>query len=181
MTVAPSLLSIIAAAFYLLVVLAVGAAGVRAGAAGQPNWHRAAWFGLAALFVLLALWRVLALEEIVRAELRDSLRGSGAYEMRRSYQSIIASALVALAGIAGFAAAWRARAFMRGRRNLALLAALAAGGGLVLLVAFRLVSFHWVDALLYGPLKLNWFADIGLSVAVMFAAVFYVRLLRSSR
>lgn len=48
------------------------------------------------------------------------------------------------------------------------------GLGMITLVGLRLVSLSPVDKLLYGPLKLNWFADIGGSLAVLGLAAAYV-------
>ena len=48
---------------------------------------------------------------------------------------------------------------------------------MLLLLALRIVSLNAVDAVLFGPLKVNWITDIGASVFVIAAALYYVRLL----
>ncbi len=45
-------------------------------------------------------------------------------------------------------------------------------------ISIRTVSFHALDRLLDGPLKLNWVGDIGATLTVIGAAVIYVRSVR---
>jgi hypothetical protein len=46
-------------------------------------------------------------------------------------------------------------------------------------MALRIASLHMIDALLYGPLKLNWVIDIGGSLVVLVAAIYYVQLVHT--
>ena len=45
----------------------------------------------------------------------------------------------------------------------------------------RLISLSPVDALLYGPIKLNWIVDLGLGLSVVVSALAYVRIVGSRR
>ena len=174
-----SFLSMAAVAFYAVVVLACMAAFGTAMTSAQPRWNRNAWLALATLFVLLIVLRGLGIEELLRGFLRDLLRNGGTYEARRTVQGIIASIVVLL--VATLAAWWLLRSArrVRGRRNLATVAALVAGGAMLFLVLLRLISLHMIDRALYGAFKLNWVVDIGSSVAVLGAAIIYVRLVRA--
>ncbi|MDJ0641423.1 MAG: hypothetical protein QNJ15_01270 [Erythrobacter sp.] len=129
---------------------------------------------LAVLFSVLAGLRLLDLEAIWRDELRDLLVATGSYEGRRGFQGILVLVIAVLAGSAGVFWFFRAMRASRGRRNFAVLIAQAAGLAMVALVALRTVSFSALDALLFGPLKLNWIADIGASVLVAACAAYYV-------
>ncbi len=68
---------------------------------------------------------------------------------------------------------------IRGRRNVARLAGVLASAAMVCLMALRIASLHMTDALLYGPAKLNWVIDIGVSLVVLIAAIYYVQLVRA--
>jgi len=61
----------------------------------------------------------------------------------------------------------------RSRPGIAVMVALGSAGGMIFLLMLRMVSFHPIDRLLYG-LKLNWVVDIGTSLAVLGAALYYV-------
>lgn len=165
--------SVIAACFYWAVASACLLAVVPALSHRQVRWHKLVWVGLAAFFVLLAISRALAFEDILRENLRFLLRAEGAYDQRRALQGpIFAAIFVGAAAIAGF---WFYRVMhnISGRRNIATVLALASGGIMTFLVLLRIVSLHSVDELLYGPLKLNWLTDIGSSVLVLACAVYY--------
>ena len=70
---------------------------------------------------------------------------------------------------------------LRGRRNVARLAGVLAAAAMVCLMALRIASLHMIDALLYGPSKLNWVIDIGVCLVVLVAAIYYVQLVRARR
>ena len=55
-------------------------------------------------------------------------------------------------------------------RERALATAHLAAAAMLGLIAIRLISFHPVDSLLYGGMRLNWWIDIGLSLLVGGAA-----------
>jgi hypothetical protein len=175
MTGAPSALSLAAAGMYMIVVTAVVLACVRAIALQQVPWHKFAWGAIAALFLGLVLMRIFSVEELVRSELRGKLYTEGVYENRRSLQAplfvfVFAMATVIAGGLFNFVARG-----VRGRRNIAAIIAIGCTGGMLFLLALRLVSLHSVDELLYGTFKLNWVADLGLSLIVLGCAVRYVR------
>ena len=173
--------SLAAAAVYAAVFIACLIACVRSAKAGQPAWHARSWLFLAILFALFIVLRVAMLEELMRMAARDFLREQGAYASRRELQTTMIIAFVLLA--AGFAA-WLIRRQMRAanrRTDIAVKLAVAGGLGIAGLLGLRVISLHMIDELLYGPLKLNWIGDIGLSCAVLFAAVHYTRQLTSLR
>lgn len=144
----------------------------------QPNWHRNAWVMLAILFAALMLLRGFGFEEWLRVGLREGMRSDGSYEERRQIQRLIVAGVLVV--VAGQGSWWfyRACRAIRGRRNVAIMAALACGAAMVFLVALRLISLHAIDRLLYGAIKLNWLVDVGASVAVLSLAVYYVMRVR---
>ena len=172
-------LSLAAAALYALVALAAMVACGTAAKNGQPGWNRNVWFALAMMFVALVVWRGLGIEDALREWMRGQLRAEGSYSGRYLVQGIIVSIVAAMALFGGLWAARRSAGLLRGRRNIATVAALAAGAAMAVLIALRLISLHLIDGALYGPLKLNWFGDIGSSLAVLIAAIYYVRLVRA--
>ena len=177
----PTLLSLLAAGLYALVALSCGAAALQAGRARAPVWHLRGWATLAFFFIVLLVMRVTVFEEFVRDSMRAVLRGTQAYDTRRDWQVMVVAAFgVVAAGVSGWLAYRAAQGSLR-RPDLAVKLALGAGVAMCGLVALRLVSFHWIDRALNGPLKLNWLGDIGASLAVLAAALVYVRLLRSVR
>ncbi|BDI59494.1 hypothetical protein [Qipengyuania nanhaisediminis] len=177
----PSALSLFAAFFYAAVAGASIHAGRIAVQSRQARWHRSVFFAIAVLFAFLIAWRVLAVEDILREVMREQLRGEMVYDGRREMQRLIASAIIVLVALGGFALVFRIRASLRGRRNQIAVAAAGGSAAMVLLIALRLVSFHWIDAALYGPLKLNWFIDLGLGLAIMVAALAYTKVVRRAR
>ncbi len=174
-------LSIAAAAFYGLVALACFLAASVARRSANQNRNAGIWALVGAFFVLLVVWRVSGAEDILRGALRMLLREDGLLESRRSMQRVLVAGMVVLAGGSMFWWLYRTVRSVRGRRNLAPRIALFCCAAMLLLITVRLVSLHDIDTLLYGPLKLNWVADIGLSGLVIALAFFYVKLLKHSR
>ena len=179
MTIGPSMLSLSASAIYMVVLLACLAAAVTAARFRQRPAHVRLWFLLAAIFAILCVMRVLAVEEWLRDYLRDTLRASGSYRDRRSLQGPIIASILVIFAFAGSIMIYRWARNLRGRRNFMVLAGTAAALAIGLLIVLRLTSLHAVDALLYGPLKLNWVIDLGASLVVMLTAFNYVRLVRA--
>ena len=144
----------------------------------QLNWQKCVWIALAVLFALLLVSRVFGLEEALREAIRSALRAGGNYGGRREFQSWIAGFFLVLA-ICGAAYGLNTlRRKVRGKRAVTTYAALLAGVLMVLLAAIRLISLHVLDGLLYGPLKLNWVFDIGLTVTIISFAVYHTVLVR---
>lgn len=173
------MLSLVGAAYYGVVFLAC-ILGFRA-ARGAPNWHLAVWGALVILFAALIVWRVLSLEDILRTELRDLLRGSHAYGQRRGLQLVLAGGLALIGAIAATVAIRMVRTLIRGRRDRFCFIALLSGGAMLGLVLLRLISWHATDLLLFGPLKLNWFLDLGLATSVAACALLYATRARKRR
>lgn len=177
----PSVLSLSAAAIYVVVAMACLIAAGTAKRSGQPARHWRTWAAIALVFAALAASRILAIEEHLRELLRAALRADAIYAERRAIQRPLAAvALVAVALVAGYMF-WRESRRAKGRRNLAMLLAVGSGMVMALLIMLRIISLHQVDGLLYGPLKLNWVIDLGASLLVLSSAGLYVRLVRQSR
>lgn len=175
---AASTFSLAAACIYLIVALAAVLACSRAILERQAAWHAWVWIMVAVLFVALALIRWFAIEEWVRTDLRDILFERAAYDQRQDIQKpLVAVFFIAAASLAAGSVYGVARN-VTGRRNIVSIAALACTGGMIFLLALRLISLHSVDTLLYGPLKLNWIIDLGLSGAVIVFALWYRVLVR---
>ncbi|TRD11670.1 hypothetical protein FGU71_07185 [Erythrobacter insulae] len=167
-------LSLIASAIYGIVFLTTLLAAVAAAKTHQKQWHILSWVWLAAVFAAMAAARIYQVEDVMRDELREMLRAQGNYNTRRVFQGAIA---VALAGVIAALCAWwfvRRGRYLHGKRNVAVALANAAGAGLIMLVMMRLISLSQIDWFLFGPLKLNWIADLGFSFAVSGASISYV-------
>ena len=178
MMAAPSTLSLLAAALYLVVAATAAAAAVEALRHRQITWHLIIWAIIAAFFIGLAFARIYGFEEMLRGELRMMLYEGQTYEERRSLQKplfaiVFIIALSAIGGLAYFLARG-----VHGRRNIAAMIAIGCTGGLMFLAALRMVSLHSVDALLYGPLKINWLADMGMTIAVLACGIRYCLIVR---
>ncbi len=173
-----SLFSLAAVSLYLLVMLAALTAAGSAMQRRQQPWHWQVWVAIALFFVVLAVIRALGLEHQWQDELRTTMRADGVYGERRDVQRPLAALLIAVTALIAFLFAYRGVGRVRGRRNVAVVAAAMSAFVMIGLVALRLVSLHPVDALLYGPIKLNWILDIGSSIVVLVAAVWYVTVVR---
>lgn len=172
-------LSLAAAALYALVAGICAFAALHS--ARAPAWHRAVWLGLVALFVLLIVTRLLSLEDLLRAEFRDALKGADAYASRRTLQAGLTLVLIVAILATAIAVMRRVKGQLRSKRARAVILAALAGAGMVGLVMLRLISHHATDALLYGPLKLNWIGDIGLAAIVLLSAGAYTKRARGAR
>ena len=167
-----------AALLYALSLAACSKAARTASVNRQFPWQARVWTALAFLFAALLASRLFGLEEALRETLRTSLRDGGNYGARRELQSWIAGSFLVLA-ICGAAYGLNAlRQNVSGRRATATYVALLAGVSMVLLVIVRLISLHVTDGLLYGPLKLNWVFDIGLTIIAAGLAVHYTKIVR---
>lgn len=160
-------------------VIACLIAALAALRAHEKRWHGTAWLAVGALFAGLVYARVTALEETMRADLRAVLRAGGSYDDRRDLQNIVIALLLVMGAAIGSWLAYRAVRAARRRRDRAVVIAMGAGASLAALMILQLISLHWIDAVLYGPLKLNWFIDVGLALSVVAAALYYVRKVRA--
>jgi hypothetical protein len=181
MQTGPSSLSLAASALYILVALSCLVAGTSAAARRQPFTVLAQWGLIAVLFLAMAFARCFDIEHALRQDMRGVLMADGAYEMRREYQRPAAALVVVLSSALAFWLVYKIAQGIGKRRVLAVCVARMAALSLVTLVVLRIVSLHPVDGLLYGPLKLNWIIDIGASMVIMAAAVYFVALLKAER
>lgn len=170
-----------ASAIYTLVMLAALAAAFIANDRQQRPWHLRVWTLLSILFAVLVLFRLLALEDMLRGSLRTALRADGSYSGRDVLQRSLVAGILVMVAAAGMVWANKLLRKVRGRRNIAVIFAAISGAGLLVLIAIRLVSWHLTDKLLYGPLKLNWLMDIGLSCTILGASLYYVSIIRKTR
>lgn len=175
----PSLLSLAASAFYILVAAACIGSAVTARQYRQPPRFGHTWLLLVVLFVALAAMRLTGAEEGIRDVVREAMRQGGDYADRRGLQVPVIGALILLVGTGGLLWIYRITRHPQGKRAAARIVAVTSAIVLLFLVGLRLFSLHSIDALLYGPLKLNWVIDIGASLAVMLAALRYVQLVRA--
>ena len=169
----PTPLSLAGAAIYLVVsVLCVMAwarsrrpfTGARAGRFGWP--------AIAALFTVFALSRIFVIEDRFDDFLRGLARENGVYDGRAQWQGpLTVLAIVAIAMLCVLLArVWRSARRDPARQTLVM--AQFAAVAMIGLFVVRLISFHPIDSLLYGGLRLNWWLDIGLSFVVGAAAWF---------
>lgn len=166
----------------VMIYLAVSAGCLFAASLGarsrQLPAHWRLWAVIGIAFIGFAALRWTGIERELGDALRGYLVSEGSYDERRALQRPLAAGLVAVVGVVialGLMRQWR---LARGRRDLALIAGQAGLFAMAALLGMRLVSLHAVDKLLYGPLKLNWVIDIGASLTVLAAALFYMRLIR---
>lgn len=140
----------------------------------QIAWHGWLWAIVALVFITLALMQVCAVEEWMSADLRSMLRRGGVY-MDRGYiqKPLVAFLLLIALGLAAGLVCFLAKGAGR-RCDIAAIGGLGCTGAMILLAAIRLVSLHSTDALLFGPLRLNWFIDFGLSVAALACVLRYL-------
>lgn len=172
MASSPSILSLIASGFYIIVSLAC------LGAARALNRHphgrskAASWVAVAVFFLILAASRVFLIENTAEVLLREYLRSLDGYEGRRPMQIGLTVTIVVIGLLTLFAFAWRIAdgARRRDRDHVHLWFAFLACTMMAFLVAARLVSLHAMDAVLYGPAKINWVVDIGASLVVLLCA-----------
>lgn len=179
MSIAISPINIAVACLYLLVAVASGVAGITAWKCNQTLPHRIGWLAVAAFFVLLTALRLFDVAEALRNIARADLRATGAYGHRRALQAPLAAIGISLVAAFGFWAVYWGSRSIRDKRDFALATAVAGGVATALLVALRMVSLHFIDAFLYGPLKPNLIADLALSLLVAGASWRYIKAMRS--
>jgi hypothetical protein len=170
------MLSLLASLVYLAAAALSGLAALaRFGGRNQSPVSRRSWLFIAAFFVLLAAMRLSGAEEAVREFLRGWLVADGEYASRRAIQAPIVAIFVCVLAALAF---WARRASAsRGRARVSAAVAWAWRGVAVMavLIMLRLISFHPIDGLLYGRLRLNWILDIGSTVLVAACAIVSMR------
>lgn len=170
----PSLLSLAACSLYAIVAVACFIAAATARRFWQVPGHGRTWLLLALFFGVLIALRLVNAEDWLRAVLRDYFRESGYYAERRSFQAPLVAVILAIAGVGAMLLLPQWARNLQGCQDVARIAGVYAACAMVCLIALRLASLHMVDALLYGPVKLNWVIDVGASLVVLFAAISYV-------
>lgn len=172
-----SVIDVLGVIFYSAVVMLCFAASRAAQRADRPGADSRVWLYCAAFFTMLALSRIFEFEDVWRAEARQYLVSHAEYAGRRAIQRpLLGLALVGSCALV--AGTWYAlRRNMNGARRYVSLAQIAMIG-FVPLFALRMVSFHFMDRLLYGPLKLNWLLDGGLTALAALSALAYARHVR---
>ncbi len=176
-TAAPSILSLMAAGLYTVIVPLCLYAAMVARRSSQPQVQFWIWGLIGLSFGAFALMRIVGAEDWLRMMLRSQLSNEGIYETRRSFQRpLVVVMMFMFTALMLWGLAWHYRAAVNGRRNTALFIALVAVATMLFVMGLRIISLHQVDWVLYGPAKLNWFLDIGASLTVAAAAVYYVRL-----
>lgn len=159
-----SILGLSATALYLLIGSTCGHAAVTAFKVQRPKPEVVWWALFAIWFFALVALRLSGLEEYFREGTRSVLRKDGVYEMRREVQAPLSvMAILCTAGLVALTARWHSRRRPGSPSRLIAYARLAVAG-LCGLIILRVISFHAVDVLLYGPAKLNWVIDIGASL-----------------
>lgn len=174
----PSILSMLAACLYAVVISACVLAYIEARKARQNPLHGRIWIAIAVIFALLIVSRLLLIEDAIRADLRESLKASQIFAARREMQGPFIAAALLICLVVAFGGAYLTMRKIVGRRDRAVAIAATSCAVMLVIVAMRIISLHAMDALLYGPLKLNWVGDLGASAAIIAAATFYVLLLR---
>lgn len=176
-----SLFGILAAVAYGLALLACGYASVSAAKARLPQAHIRNWSLIALLFAGLIVLRAFDIEDSLRESFRAWLRDEGIYQDRRAYQRPMVAVLIAIAAPLLFFLIYRIAHYRSALGSIAINAAIFASFVMLGVLGLRVISLHQIDGLLYGPLKLNWFADIGSSMVVIGTAILYVWELKRSR
>lgn len=136
----------------------------------RPDWWPAYWWTSAILLVAMGGARVGSLEVLVEDFGREQARAGGWYESRRNLQGLVVLVLggVWLVGVLG--AIWR----VPPRRRRYLPHAIGVSG-LMAFAAVRVVSFHYVDALLYrrgiGGVRFVSIIELGVLAATALAGM----------
>ena len=180
----PSLLSLLAAGFYVIVacacILAARSKSARLSSDGSPQRrHRVFWFWLAAAFFAFAIMRVLAVEDAARDILRALIAQEGQEGRTWEWRRPVQAGLVLLVSAGGLgAAAYLAKRWRDARGDLLAVVRLAAAmavAAMLVLMLVRIISLHFTDWLLFagliGPVRLNWIIDLGAGVTVLVCAL----------
>ena len=169
----PSLVATGAYAVVAMLCLMAALAGVLS---QRPGRQARRWLACAAFFALLAMVRLLDVEDRIRLALRTISWGTGRYEDRSDLQVPLVGATLIL-GLALAILACRSWIRRKGSRSdrLVLLGEIAMLG-FAPLYALRIISLHQVDRILYGgSFRLNWILDLGLTALAAASAMLYIQ------
>lgn len=123
------------------------------------------WWAIAAILAILALYRLLGLQQSWLAAVRSVAQESGWYADRRLPQ-VWATCLLLLSAILPLAAGV---SLLRQRLSSSALGAGASTYALLGLYVLRDISLHAVDSALYagiGPVRVNWILEAGLLLTI---------------
>lgn len=171
MAVAHPVLALAACGMYLGVTVACGFAARNALSHGSRRF----WIAGGVFFAVLALVRGSGLENALAEALRLRLYQDGVYESRRDFQRPLAAGAVVVISAAFYLFYLKRPRPRAGVRGWARYWAMIGMTVMLGVIALRLISFHDLDRLLYGPVRMNWVLDIGSTVLVAWAAVRFGR------
>ena len=175
------MLSLGGSAIYVAVAVLCAMAWRAAHQNFQSQRHTYTWLISSVFFVLLAISRLSMLEARAKQELQALFEFSFAYAERQLVQEPLAAIALIAIGIGILVLFRRRRGEIVGRRARAVFVAQLGMVGMIGLIALRIISYHPIDSLLYRGLHLNWAIDVGLSVAVGWAAWRYTAVLNSGQ
>lgn len=154
--------NLLGALVYLLVMaLALAAVPVAARYPGALRRRvRRHWLALAALFAGLAAWRFGQGEWRLQELIRSLARAEGAYEVRRLWQAALLVVLIPACVVL-------VRRMIGGQRLPgSVIVSRAAALMLLCYSALRVISWHYIDVIIYaslGPIHMNFLIDMGLT------------------
>ena len=128
------------------------------------------WVVIACLFVVLAISRWFSIEDRADDWLRDLARSRQLYDGRTVWQGPLTVMIVGLAMAGAALGVRQISATGRTAAHRFLVIARLAAFAMIALIIVRLISMHPVDSLLYGDFRLNWLIDMGITLAVGWAA-----------
>lgn len=166
------MLNLIAMAIYAAVSIACLIARNTAARRGAKAESRTfAFAGL--IFVGLIVLRGVGAEDMIHETLRDSLMRAGDYAERRSFQKpAVVSGLLVLFGFAFY----KGYRFMQAPMRFSLVSIVSAACWVMIALIFvRTSSWHTTDKMLFGPLHVNWFLDLGCTLVTGLGSILYVR------
>lgn len=161
-------------------VLALAACGMYVGVAvaccfavrnAMSHGSRRFWMVAGAFFFVLAVLRASGIEYAITDALREHLYREGAYESRREFQRPLAAGAFVLICAALYLFYLKRPAPKAGVRDWSKFWAMIAITVMAGVILMRLISFHELDRLLYGPVRMNWVLDIGSTLVVAASAV----------
>lgn len=164
-------LALVACGLYLGVAVSCGFAARNAMSHGSRKF----WILSGVFFVGLAVLRGTGIENAITDALREQLYLENAYENRREFQRPLSAAAFVLICAALYLFYLKRPAPRAGARGWARFWAMIGITVMFGVILMRLISFHELDRLLYGPVRMNWVLDIGSALLVAASAVIFGR------